>query len=79
MYADLIPISVRTLSYEACASILVGIGNLESVMNRRRRVGSVQHEHEYLTPSRKADPIDVSDEEWTLVAPYLTLVPEDDL
>lgn len=39
----------------------------------------MQHEHEYLTPSRKADPIDVSDEEWTLVAPYLTLVPEDDL
>lgn len=25
-------------------------------------------------PSRKAYPIDVSDDEWTLVAPYLTLV-----
>ena len=27
-------------------------------------------------PSRKAYPTDVSDEEWALVAPYLTLVSE---
>ena len=26
--------------------------------------------------SRKADPSDVSDEEWALVAPYLALLPE---
>lgn len=30
-------------------------------------------------PSRKAYPTDVSDEEWALVAPYLTLLPEDAL
>src|ERR687884_130137 len=29
------------------------------------------------TPSRKPYPSDVSDEEWALVAPYLTLLPED--
>jgi len=28
-------------------------------------------------PSRKPYPSDVSDEEWALVAPYLTLLPED--
>ena len=27
--------------------------------------------------ARKAYPSDVSDEEWALVAPYLTLLPED--
>lgn len=35
----------------------------------------MQHEHEYLTPSRKADPIDVSDEEWTLVAHWCPKTP----
>src|SRR5919199_6828206 len=29
------------------------------------------------TPSRKPYPSDVSDDEWALVAPYLTLLPED--
>lgn len=32
-----------------------------------------------MLPPRKAYPTDVSDEEWTLVAPYLTLLPEDAL
>jgi transposase len=32
-----------------------------------------------IPPARKAYPTDVSDEEWTLVAPYLTLVAEDAL
>ena len=29
-----------------------------------------------MTTSRKSYPSDVSDEEWALVAPYLTLLPE---
>src|SRR6185437_13009601 len=31
------------------------------------------------TPPRKPYPTDVSDDEWALVAPYLTLLPEDAL
>ena len=30
-----------------------------------------------MTTVRKPYPFDVSDEEWALVAPYLTLLPED--
>ena len=30
-----------------------------------------------MTTSRKPYPSDVSDEEWALAAPYLTLLPED--
>src|SRR3954462_15729203 len=30
-----------------------------------------------MSPERKAYPSDVTDEEWVLVAPYLTLLPED--
>jgi transposase len=30
-----------------------------------------------MTSARKPYPSDVSDEEWALVAPYLTLLPED--